>query len=276
MLSYCVEPSPIPNLTRKKWGILIRMNTSIYLINKKTCPNLLSIKRGEVYQSSDSELRSNVYIVPHATLPVFKLGKSDDVIRRLKEVSADNKWKEWKSSFNWAAGVRLFCDDPDHAMDTETSLKKLRFLYHAKAGGAGPRGVEWYKIEVLPRLISFVSRNFIDYEYDILNDLEALINEFESRCASGKIIPLDLSKYTPPFQSKYGPYWEVIRKARSERKTWQTIAAVLKADYGVEGASASSIFEFFKRQVATRRIPLGFPEDFREIRLKEQQESRRQ
>lgn len=67
---------------------------------------------------------------------------------------------------------------------------------------------------------------------------------------------------TAPFQSKYRPFFQVIRDARLERKSWIEIAEILAKKHGVKGAAASSVYEFFKRGVTKgRRVPLGFPEE---------------
>ena len=70
-----------------------------------------------------------------------------------------------------------------------------------------------------------------------------------------------IGETTPPFQSKYRPYADVIRAARYDRKTWKAISEILRVDHGVEGASASSVYEFFKRLDRSKgRVPLGYPE----------------
>ena len=122
----------------------------------------------------EERLRSNVYIVPHAALPFFKLGKANDVILRFKPITRENKWDNWRSSYDWKRGVRLNCASERRAFDIETSLRKLMFMQKAQAGPNGPKGVEWHKIDALGRLLRFIKKAARDYEYDIHHDLEEL------------------------------------------------------------------------------------------------------
>ena len=123
--------------------------------------------------------RSSVYLVPHATEPRFKLGKANDVISRLRQVSKSNGSYE----LDWDRGLRLECSDEAEAIMVESLLrnipwvKKTRYSHNDRGDGH----TEWHHIDVFDPLREFIAKNATDLRFEIKYDLRQQVSQREEQ-----------------------------------------------------------------------------------------------
>lgn len=115
----------------------------------------LELREKADWQAPSSVTGSNLYLLPHVTLPLFKIGKANGVEERAYSIGG----------IALDRAVRLAVPNERAAHHAERVLHRMfksyrLTAYEAAAMGVGESGCgEWFKGECLDRVIAFVTAN---------------------------------------------------------------------------------------------------------------------